>query len=60
MPEMGGCEAVRLFRAFETEELAGGRRTKRQLIVGMSATNDPNVAQNVIGLLCLLLLGLGA
>ena len=49
MPELDGMDAVRLFRAFEAKEVASGRRSKRQLIVCMSATNDPNVAQEALG-----------
>ena len=49
MPEMGGCEAVRLFRAFEAEELTRGRRSKRQLIIGMSANSDTTVTQEALG-----------
>ena len=53
MPEMGGCEAVRLFRAFEEKELAEGRRSRRQLIIGMSANSDANVTQEALGKLAL-------
>lgn len=49
MPEMGGCEAVRLFRAFEEKELAEGRRSRRQLIIGMSANSDTTVTQEALG-----------
>ena len=49
MPEMDGFEATRLFRTFEEKELAEGKRRKRQLIIGMSATNDPNVTLDALG-----------
>ena len=49
MPEMGGCEAVRLFRAFEEKELAEGKRSRRQLIIGMSANSVLNVSHEALG-----------
>ena len=49
MPEMGGCEATLLFRAFEAKELAEGRRNRRQLIVGMSDNSDPSVTLDALG-----------
>ena len=54
MPEMGGCEAARQFRAFEAKELGQGRRRKRQLIIGMSANSDANVTQEALGKLALI------
>ena len=49
MPEMDGCEAVRRFREFEAAALAEGTRSKRQLIVGMSANNDIDAHNQAIG-----------
>ena len=49
MPEMDGCEAVRRFREFEAAALADGTRSKRQLIVGMSANSDSNAHTQAIG-----------
>ena len=49
MPELDGMDAVRLFRVFEAKEQAGGRRAKRQLIIGMSANCDADTIQEAVG-----------